>query len=161
MALNSIISNNLYQLSFIRLYQRLSNAVYLTVVPLTNIMNMTVNVARSVSVSCAVGRCYNWLWVLRSVDGDVGVYRGGAWLLWTRASTTITRRVESHQRTTCQRRQSPWRGHHQQWYQVTYPLTRPTQPFILLESINPVPALIGWGKGGNVTSASAGWQVTQ
>ena len=35
---------------------------------------------------------------------------------------------------------------------------RLTQPFILSGSINRVPALIGWGKGGNVTSA--GWQVT-
>jgi len=37
--------------------------------------------------------------------------------------------------------------------------TRPTQPFIILGSINRVPALhvIGWDKGGNVTSA--GWQV--
>ena len=36
--------------------------------------------------------------------------------------------------------------------------TRSTQPCILLGSLNRVPALIGWGKGGNVTSA--GWQVT-
>ena len=36
--------------------------------------------------------------------------------------------------------------------------TRPTQPFVLLGSINRVPDLIGWGKGGNVTSAE--WQVT-
>ena len=36
--------------------------------------------------------------------------------------------------------------------------TRPTQLFILLGSINRVPALIGWGKDGNVTSA--GCQVT-
>jgi len=36
--------------------------------------------------------------------------------------------------------------------------TRPTQPFILSGSINRVPSLIGWGKGGNVTSC--GWQVT-
>jgi len=42
------------------------------------------------------------------------------------------------------------------WY-VTKP-TRSTQPCILLGSLNRVPALIGWGKGGNVTSA--GWQVT-
>ena len=35
--------------------------------------------------------------------------------------------------------------------------TRSTQPCILLGSLNRVPALIGWGKGGNVTSA--GWQV--
>jgi len=40
---------------------------------------------------------------------------------------------------------------------VTKP-TRSTQPCIPLESLNRVPALIGWGKGGNVTSA--GWQVT-
>jgi len=33
-----------------------------------------------------------------------------------------------------------------------------TQPCIPLGSLNRVPALIGWGKGGNVTSA--GWQVT-
>ena len=43
------------------------------------------------------------------------------------------------------------------WY-VTRP-TRSTQPCIPLGSLNRVPALIGWGKGGNVTSA--GWQVTQ
>jgi len=42
------------------------------------------------------------------------------------------------------------------WY-VTKP-TRSTQPCIPLGSINRVPALIGWGKGGNVTSA--GWKVT-
>ena len=42
------------------------------------------------------------------------------------------------------------------WY-VTKP-TRSTQPCIPLGSLNRVPALIGWGKGGNVTSA--GWQVT-
>ena len=42
------------------------------------------------------------------------------------------------------------------WY-VTKP-TRSTQPCIPLRSLNRVPALIGWGKGGNVTSA--GWQVT-
>ena len=41
------------------------------------------------------------------------------------------------------------------WY-VTK-LTRSTQPCIPLGSLNRVPALIGWGKGGNVTSA--GWQV--
>jgi len=35
---------------------------------------------------------------------------------------------------------------------------RPTQSFILFGSINPAPALIGRGKGGNVTST--GWQVT-
>jgi len=40
---------------------------------------------------------------------------------------------------------------------VTKP-TRSTQPCIPLGSLNRVPALIGWGKGGNVTSA--GWQVT-
>jgi len=40
---------------------------------------------------------------------------------------------------------------------VTKP-TKSTQPFIPLGSLNRVPALIGWGKGGNVTSA--GWQVT-
>ena len=39
---------------------------------------------------------------------------------------------------------------------VTKP-TRSTQPCIPLGSLNRVPALIGWGKGGNVTSA--GWQV--
>jgi len=42
------------------------------------------------------------------------------------------------------------------WY-VTKP-NRSTQPCIPLASLNRVPALIGWGKGGNVTSA--GWQVT-
>jgi len=42
------------------------------------------------------------------------------------------------------------------WY-VTKP-TRSTQPCIPLGSLNWVPALIVWGKGGNVTSA--GWQVT-
>ena len=42
------------------------------------------------------------------------------------------------------------------WY-VTKP-TRSTQPFIPLGSLNRVPALIGLGKGGNVTAA--GWQVT-
>jgi len=42
------------------------------------------------------------------------------------------------------------------WY-VTMP-TRPTQPCIPLGSLNRVPAFVGWGKGGNVTSA--GWQVT-
>jgi len=42
------------------------------------------------------------------------------------------------------------------WY-VTKP-TRSTQPCIPLGSLNQVPAFIGWGKGGNVTSA--GWQVT-
>jgi len=42
------------------------------------------------------------------------------------------------------------------WY-VTKP-TRSTQPCIHLGLLNQVPALIGWGKGGNVTSA--GWQVT-
>ena len=36
--------------------------------------------------------------------------------------------------------------------------TRSTQPCIPLGLLNRVPALIGWGKGGNVTSA--GWQVT-
>jgi len=35
---------------------------------------------------------------------------------------------------------------------------RSAQPCIPLGSLNRVPALIGWGKGGNVTSA--GWQVT-
>jgi len=39
---------------------------------------------------------------------------------------------------------------------VTKP-TRSTQPCIRLGSLNRVPALIGCGKGGNVTSA--GWQV--
>jgi len=42
------------------------------------------------------------------------------------------------------------------WY-VTKP-TRSTQPCIPLESLNRAPALIGWGNGGNVTSA--GWKVT-
>ena len=42
------------------------------------------------------------------------------------------------------------------WY-VTKP-TRSIQPCIPLGSLNRVPALIGWGKGGNVTSAE--WQVT-
>ena len=37
-------------------------------------------------------------------------------------------------------------------------LSRSTQPCIPLGSLNRVPALIGWGKGGNVTSAR--WQVT-
>jgi len=40
---------------------------------------------------------------------------------------------------------------------VTKP-TRSTQPCIPLGSLNRVPALIGWGNGGNVTSS--GWQVT-
>jgi len=35
---------------------------------------------------------------------------------------------------------------------------KPTQPCVPPGSLNRVPALIGWGKGGNVTSA--GWQVT-
>ena len=35
--------------------------------------------------------------------------------------------------------------------------TRSTQPFILSGSKNRVPALTGWGKGGNITSA--GWHV--
>jgi len=39
---------------------------------------------------------------------------------------------------------------------VTKP-TRSTQPCIPLGSLNRVPALIGWGNGGNVTSA--GWQA--
>ena len=42
------------------------------------------------------------------------------------------------------------------WY-VTKP-TRSTQPCIPPWSLNRVPALISWGKGGDVTSA--GWQVT-
>jgi len=42
------------------------------------------------------------------------------------------------------------------WY-VTKP-TRSTQPCIPLGSLHQVPALIGWGNGGNVTSAK--WQVT-
>jgi len=42
------------------------------------------------------------------------------------------------------------------WY-VIKP-TMSIQPCIPLGSLNWVPALIGWGKGGNVTSA--GWQVT-
>jgi len=42
------------------------------------------------------------------------------------------------------------------WY-VTKPTTS-TQPCISLGSLNRLPALIGCGKGGNVTSA--GWQVT-
>ena len=42
------------------------------------------------------------------------------------------------------------------WY-LTKP-TRSTQPCIPLGSLNRVLALIGWGKGGNVTPA--GWQVT-
>jgi len=41
---------------------------------------------------------------------------------------------------------------------AAYQPTRPTQPFIILGSINRVPALIGWDKGGNVTST--GWHVT-
>ena len=36
--------------------------------------------------------------------------------------------------------------------------TKLTQPCVPLGSLNRVPALIGWGKGRNVTSA--GWQVT-
>jgi len=40
---------------------------------------------------------------------------------------------------------------------VTKP-TRSTQPCIPPGSLNRVPALVSWGKGGNVTSA--GWQVT-
>jgi len=40
---------------------------------------------------------------------------------------------------------------------VTKP-TRSTQPCIPLGSLNRVPALIGWGNGGNVTSAR--WRVT-
>jgi len=40
---------------------------------------------------------------------------------------------------------------------VTKP-TMSTQPCIPPESLNRVQALIGWGRGGNVTSA--GWQVT-
>ena len=40
---------------------------------------------------------------------------------------------------------------------VTKP-TRSTQPCIPLGSLNRVPALIGWGNGGNFTST--GWQVT-
>jgi len=36
--------------------------------------------------------------------------------------------------------------------------TRSTQPCIPLRSLNRVPALVGWRKGGNVTSAR--WQVT-
>jgi len=43
------------------------------------------------------------------------------------------------------------------YYYVTEP-TRLTLPCIPLGSLNRVPALIGWDKGGNVTSA--GWQVT-
>jgi len=42
------------------------------------------------------------------------------------------------------------------WYVIK--LARSTQPCIPLGSLNRVLALIGWGKGGNVTSA--GWQVT-
>jgi len=42
------------------------------------------------------------------------------------------------------------------WY-VTKP-TRSTQPCIPPGSLNRVPALIGWGKSWNVSSA--GWQVT-
>ena len=40
------------------------------------------------------------------------------------------------------------------WY-VTKP-TRSTQPCIPLGSLNRVPAIIGWGKAGNVTSAAGG-----
>jgi len=36
--------------------------------------------------------------------------------------------------------------------------TRSNQPCIPLGLLNRVPALIGWGKGGNVTYA--GWQAT-
>ena len=42
------------------------------------------------------------------------------------------------------------------WY-VTKP-TRSTEPHIPLGLLNQIPALIRWGKGGNVTSA--GWQAT-
>jgi len=44
-----------------------------------------------------------------------------------------------------------------EWPHVTKP-TRSTQPCIPLGLLNRVPALIGWGNGGNLTSA--GWQVT-
>ena len=44
------------------------------------------------------------------------------------------------------------------WYVGITKPTRSAQPCIPLESLNRVPALIGWGKGGDVTSA--GWQVT-
>ena len=37
-------------------------------------------------------------------------------------------------------------------------LARSTQPCISLGSLNRVPALVGWSKGGNFTSAR--WQVT-
>ena len=37
--------------------------------------------------------------------------------------------------------------------------TRSTQPCIPSQSLNRVPALIGWGKEGNVTAAR--WQITQ
>ena len=40
---------------------------------------------------------------------------------------------------------------------VTKPISS-TQPCVPPGSLNRLPALIGWGKGGNVTSA--GWQVT-
>jgi len=43
-------------------------------------------------------------------------------------------------------------------YDTYMPTYRSTQPCIPLGSLNRVPALIGWVKGGNVTSA--GWQVT-
>ena len=48
----------------------------------------------------------------------------------------------------------------QKWLsQLTRHSTRELmEPCIPLGSLNRVPALIGWGKGGNVTSA--GWQVT-
>ena len=42
------------------------------------------------------------------------------------------------------------------WY-VTIP-TRSTQSCIPAGSLNRIPALMGWGKGSNVTAA--GWQVT-
>ena len=43
-------------------------------------------------------------------------------------------------------------------YSTLSPVTTgSTQPCIPLGSLNRVPALIGWSKGGNVTSA--GWQV--
>ena len=50
-----------------------------------------------------------------------------------------------------------WPGSVLIWRRVMYRPTRSTQPCIPPGSLNRVPA-IGWGKGGNVTSA--GWQVT-
>jgi len=47
---------------------------------------------------------------------------------------------------------------HTQWLQQTLAAYRPTQPCIPPGLLNRVPALTGWGKDGNFTSAR--WQVT-